>query len=93
MTWRIARRLTAESDKRGDDFLRAREAWNRTRSEKQRQTCIECARTYEQALELEIEHLESLEVSEDQKFALHRANIYKRLLARQLTRIRSAGAK
>ena len=91
MTWRNARRLTAESNKRGDEFLKARDAWQKgPRSETLRQRCLEHAARYEEALNLEIEQLLSLDDCGEKTFALHRANLYKRLLERQLARIIAA---
>ena len=91
MPLRDTRRLTAASDKRGDEFLKAREAWQKAPlSETLRRRCIERSKAYEAALDREIEFLESLEPSAETRFALNRAKIYKRLLARQMAKITSA---
>ena len=88
MDYRLARRLTAESNKRGDEFLKARDLWqNGQRTERLRRECVDTAHRYEAALQREIEYLETMEESHERKIALDRAHIYRRLLARQIHRL------
>jgi len=88
MTWKTARRLSAESDKYGDAFFEARKAWLMRADAGLRKQCLTTAALYQTALRKEIEHLERMDSTEDVTTALKRAKMYERLLARQLSRIK-----
>ena len=90
MTWQTARRLTAKSDKCGDEFFESRKAWLSERSTVAIEACVARAREYDAALEAEIASLQRLDATDEVTSALHRAQMYKRLLARQLERIMRA---
>ena len=92
MTWQTARRLTAESDKWGDKFFESRKAWLSERSTVAMEACVACAREYDAALDAEIATLKSLAPTEKITTTLHRAQMYKRLLARQLERMMRSDA-
>lgn len=87
MSWQIARRLTADSDKHGDGFFEARKAWLQQPDTARRDACLSAAIAYRDALTKEIEHLQSMGDHEDAIVALKRARMYQRLLIRQLKRI------
>jgi len=88
MTGSLARRLSAESDRYGDGFFEARKAWLDRGDASLREQCLAAAALYATALRKEIEHLESLDDSEEVATALKRAKMYERLLRRQLIRVK-----
>jgi hypothetical protein len=92
MTWDIARRLSAASDKYGDEFFEARKTWLMRADTTSHKDCLAAAKLYEAALKEEIGHLEQLEMTDEVARAIKRAKMYERLLVRQLLRIKSHGS-